>query len=208
QLAITNPAVVSVFVATSAVGGNDEEEDETYRERIRLYGLASGTTGPSGQYESKAKNVSSEILDAKAVCSSAGNVGVYLILESSTGAEAILQDVRNALNATNIRPLTDTVTVSEAEEIPYTLNVEYLAEDGANITAAISAAMNEYKDWQDNTIGRAFNPDHLMAAIYQAGATRVVWGEGSNFNNGDVEYTTIDATKRCKGTITLAVITP
>lgn len=207
QLAITNPAVVSVFVATSAAGGNDEEDDETYRERIRLYGLASVTTGPSGQYESKAKNVSGEILDAKAVNLSAGSVGVYLILESSTGAGAILQSVRDALNATNVRPLTDTVTVSEAEAVPYTLNVQYSAETGSNITAAISAAISEYEKWQDDVIGRAFNPDHLMASIYQAGATRVLWGDGSSFNGGTVEYTAIDATKRCKGTITLAVIT-
>lgn len=208
QLAITNPAVVSVFAAISAAGGNDEEDDKTYRERIRLYGLASVTTGPSGQYESKAKNVSSEILDAKAVNMSAGSVGVYLILESSTGAAAILQSVRDALNATNVRPLTDTVTVGESEIVPYTLNVQYSADTGSNITAAIAAAIAEYEKWQDNVIGRAFNPDHLMASIYQAGATRVLWGVGSNFNNGKVEYTAIAVTKHCKGTITLAVITP
>ena len=208
QLAITNPAVQSVFVTTSAAGGNNEEDDEAYRARIRLHGLTSVTTGPSAQYESKAKNVSSEILDAKAVNTSAGNVGVYLILESDTGAETILQSVRDALSAEDVRPLTDTVTVSEAEELTYTLNAQYSAEEGSDITAALAEAMEEYKKWQDNAIGRAFNPDHLMASFYQAGATRVVWGAGSEFNGGDVEYTAIDATKRCKGTITLAVITP
>lgn len=207
QLAITNPAVVSVFVTTGAAGGNDEEEDETYRERIRLYGLASVTTGPSEQYESKAKSVSSEILDAKAVNTSPGNVGVYLILQSNTGAAAILQAVTDALSAANVRPLTDTVAVNEAEEATYTLNVAYEAPEGSDITAALSSAVGEYKKWQDNTIGRAFNPDRLMAAMYQAGATRVIWGDGSAFGSGAAEYTPIKETQRCKGTITLAVIT-
>lgn len=70
----------------------------------------------------------------------------------------------------------------------------------------ISDAVAEYQQWQDETIGRAFNPDKLMAMIYQAGATRVVWGEGSSFNGRDVEYASIDETAHCKGTITMAVM--
>ena len=74
-------------------------------------------------------------------------------------------------------------------------------------SAAISEAVNEYKEWQDNTIGRAFNPDRLMASIYKAGATRVIWGEGSKFNtDGKVEYTEITENQRCKGTITTSAI--
>ena len=64
-----------------------------------------------------------------------------------------------------------------------------------------------YQKWQDNTIGRAFNPDRLMAAIYQAGATRVIWGDGSAFNGGNVAYAEIDPDAHCKGTISLGVIT-
>ncbi len=55
-------------------------------------------------------------------------------------------------------------------------------------------------------IGRAFNPDRLLAVIYQAGATRVTWGDGSNFNGGAVTYTEIGANQRCKGTITLTAL--
>lgn len=205
-LAITNAGVSSIVVATDAAGGNNKEDDETYRERIRQYGLASITTGPERQYEAAAKSVSSEILDANAINLSAGNVGVYLILASDTGAEAIIQNVLNALSAENVRPLTDEVSVYRATDIPYTLNVKYAAENSSAVSEAISKAVSSYQEWQDNAIGRAFNPDRLMAAIYQAGATRVIWGEGSNFNEGDVEYTEITNTQRCKGTITLSEI--
>lgn len=206
QLAITNPAVTRVIVKQDASGGNDAEDDETYRERIRVHGLASITTGPQAQYEAVAESVTSEILDARALNMGAGKVGIYLLLDSDTGAAAIMESVRSALNAQSVRPLTDSVEVYRAEDVPYTLNVQYAMDGSGNITAAISAAIREYQAWQDNTIGRAFNPDRLMAAIYQAGALRVMWGSGSTFNGGSVAYTPIDADQRCKGTITLAVI--
>ncbi len=207
QFMVPNPAVVSVFVTESASGGQDEEDDDTYRERIREFGLINTTTGPENQYESAAMNVTSEIVDAKALNLGAGKVGVYLILASDTGSDAILASVASALNAQDVRPLTDTVTVQKAKEKNYTLKVQYAQATGSNIAAALASAMKEYQTWQDNTIGRAFNPDKLMAMLYQAGATRVVWGDGSAFDGGDVTYTAVAADTRCKGNITLAVMT-
>lgn len=205
-LAITNGGVNSIIVATDASGGNEEEDDETYRERIREYGLASVSTGPEQQYEAVAKAVSSEILDAKALNMGAGNVGVYLLLASDTGAAAIMQSVLDALSAEDVRPLTDNVSVYRAADVAYTLNVRYVSNNSSATSAAIAAAVSDYQAWQDQAIGRAFNPDRLMAAIYQAGATRVTWGDGSNFNCGAVTYTEIGASQRCKGTITLTAL--
>ena len=205
-LAITNSGVNSIIVATDASGGNEEEDDETYRARIREYGLASVSTGPEQQYEAVAKAVSSEILDAKALNMGAGNVGVYLLLASDTGAAAIMQSVLDALSAEDVRPLTDNVSVYRAADVAYTLNVRYASDNSSATSAAIAAAVSDYQTWQDQVIGRAFNPDRLMAAIYQAGATRVTWGDGSNFNGGAVTYTEIGASQRCKGTITLTAI--
>jgi phage-related baseplate assembly protein len=208
QFTVINTAVTSILVTTDAFGGEEREDDDTYRERIRLYGLTSVTTGPASQYESAAMSVTSEILDAKAVNLGGGSVGVFLILSSDTGASAILSAVEAALSADNVRPLTDTVTVSQAAAIVYTLNVKYTAILGSNISSALAAAVSDYQDWQDNKIGQAFNPDRLMSMLYQAGATRVVWGEGSAFNGGTVEYTAIDEKRHCKGSITLEVYTP
>ena len=206
QFMIPNPAVLSVFAVRDASGGQNEEDDETYRERIRTYGLMNTTTGPQIQYESKAKDVTSEILDARALNLGAGVVGVYLILQSDVGADAIVQSVSAALNAQDVRPLTDTVEVHRATAMPYELNVQYMQEAGSNIATAVAAAVEEYQAWQDETIGRAFNPDKLMAMVYQAGATRVIWGEESNFNGGAVQYTPIEENEHCKGQIKMAVI--
>ena len=198
--------VTTIICTESATGGQDEETDDAYRERIRTYGLASVSTGPQQQYESVAKEVSSEIIDARALNLGDGQVGVYLITQSSTGLSALIEAVEEALNDKTARPLTDQVTVAAATAVPYTLNVKYSYDGSSGVQALITSAVNEYKDWQEHTIGRAFNPDKLAAMLYQAGATRVLWGSGSNFNSGTVEYTEIDPDEYCKGTISLAVI--
>lgn len=207
QLAVSSPSVYSIISASNAGGGNEKEDDETYRERIRNYGLTSVSTGSGSQYEAAAKAVSSEIIDAKALNCGAGQVGVYLILSGETSAAAIIEEVLEALSASDVRPLTDTVTVARATDVPYTLNVQYRANSGNSVSVAIANAVTSYQEWQDSVIGRAFNPDRLMAEIYQAGATRVLWGAGSEFGNGGaVEYTEIAPTERCKGTITISAI--
>lgn len=71
----------------------------------------------------------------------------------------------------------------------------------------MAECVKSYQSWQDGTIGRAFNPDRLMAAMYQAGAERVAWQTGSAFGEaGAIEYTEIPETACCKGTITLEVL--
>lgn len=213
SLAITNTSINSIVVATDASGGNEREDDEPYRERIRQHGLRSVTTGPSQQYEEVAKSVSSEIVDAKAICwgaayASQGIVNVYLIVSAETGIPALILSVQEALSDVSVRPLTDNVTVSLATDIEYTLNVQYQSDGSSAVTTAIAEAVEEYQEWQDGSIGAAFNPDRLMASLYRAGATRVVWGTGSEFGDGGaIEYTTIARNERCKGTITLSALT-
>jgi len=201
-----HPAINNVTAASDATGGQEKEKDDNYRERIREYGLASISTGPARQYEAAAKAVSSVIVDARAINLGAGHVGIYLILSDTTGAAALLAAVTEALNGDEVRPLTDTVSAYQATNISYTLNVEYVADNSSATAQAIADAVEAYQEWQENTIGTAFNPDRLMASIYQAGATRVIWGDGSNFNGGNVEYTPIAENARCKGTITLTAI--
>lgn len=206
DLAIQNEAIYSIVVSADATGGQNREDDETYRERIRTYGLSTVTTGPEDQYERAAKEVSSQIIDAAAVNGGPGYVNIYLLPASSEGTAALIAAVEAALSAENVRPLNDLVTVALATKKTYVLNMEYEAEGGQNISAALTEAVNEYKDWQEKTIGRAFNPDRLKALMYQAGCSRVEFGTGSEFDGGTCEYTEIDEDEYCSGTITLAVM--
>lgn len=205
HLTTTHSGINKIVVKGDAKGGTDSETDDVYRERIRVAGLASVTTGPERQYEAVAKSVSTQIIDAHAKRIGDGKVGVYVLLASEEGKEALLQSILDALSARYVRPLTDYVSVFQATDVPYTLVVEYAADSMSTIADAVAAAVKDYQEWQDNTIGRAFNPDRLMAAVYQAGAMRVKWGTGSKFKTGDpVQYTPIGECERCKGTITVS----
>lgn len=198
-------AILSIRAVRSSSGGQDAEDDESYRERIRVYGLSSTTTGTKAQYESAAMRVSSEIVCARALSPSGGVVSVYLITEEEEGAGALCASVESALNAPDIKPLTDTVEVHPATKKEYTISIEYEQEDGLDISGAVAEAVEKYKQWQEREIGRAFNPEHLVAAIYQAGAVHVVLQPDSVFDGGNAEYTVIDANAYCKGSIITAV---
>lgn len=209
-LSVEMPGVSSIIVATGADGGLDAEDDETYRERIRTHGLSSVTTGPAQQYESVAKAVSASIIDANAINGGAGNVNVYLLFADDTSAAARQNTIAatlTALSPDDTRPMTDTVAVYEAEEISYTLNVGYSLSSATSVDS-LSAAAAEYQAWQDQVIGQPFNPDRLMALLYQAGATRVTWQSGSEIGDGGaVTYTEIEPYQRLRGTITLNALT-
>ena len=206
QFLIAYEDVEGVFCVEDAHGGQERENDDAYRERIRTFGLAGITTGPKSRYEAAAKNASSQVLDANAIYLGPGEVGIILLLDSQDGAETVRRAVEKAVGDQDSRPLTDHVSVSLAEDIPYTLQVQYKSEQGSDISDAVGSAVVKYQKWQDETIGRPFNPDKLMAMIYEAGAVRVIWGDGSDFQGGNVEYTEIGENKRCKGTITLEEI--
>ena len=198
--------VISVTVTEDAKGGQNEEDDETYRERIRTYGLSDTTTGTSEMYERIAKETSSEIIDAKALNEGDLEVYVYLILKDGANPTTIVNAVTEALSPKNERPLSDNVTVAVSEALTYVLNVSYTGADTTDLDKAVEVAVAKYKSWQENTIGQAFNPDMLKAYMYQAGCSMVVFTEGSEFDGGTAEYTEIDPEQCCKGTITTAVM--
>jgi len=206
QFLIPVEGVISVCCTSGATGGQDKEDQEAYRERIRTYGMTSITTGPSQQYEAMAKATSSEVVDAKALNIGAGKVGVYIIPKSGVGIDALIEAVRQALSSEDKRPTTDEVSVMEAIAVPYTLNVRYACDGSSQVKTSIADAVKEYRLWQDNTIGRPFNPEKLSAMLYQAGATRVVWAEGSEFCGGRVEYTKVKESEYCKGKIAMEMM--
>jgi len=160
------------------------------------------TTGPERQYEAAARAVSAWILDAHAMNLGAGQVGVYLIFAPGADEETLTRQVLEALSPNDTRPLNDLVTVEKAPEISYTLHVIYHYPAGGIVDA--QAIAGDYQAWQDETIGRAFNPDRLKAMLYTGGCTRVSWGEGSVMGeSGEIDYTPVDENVRLVGEITL-----
>lgn len=206
-LTISKPAVLSVIANEDASGGNDEETDDAYRERIRTSGIGNLVTGTATQYEAKIKSLSSEVLDAYAAKTSTGQVTIYIIAADSETASSLRAALEEQMSARETRPLTDNVRVRLGTEKSYKILGSYTADSSAlEITQTMSKVFYEYQQWQDNHLGRAFNPDKLKALMYQAGATYVEFNAETSENpdgTPGAEYQTIAANEYLKGRVSL-----
>jgi phage-related baseplate assembly protein len=199
--------VVSAVLLTQTSGGREAEDDEAYRERIRFASLRTATTGPKLAYEAKAKAVSTAILDASAAENETA-VAVWLLFDAGAGEEernSIMVAVLEALNAETERPLTDLVTVAQGEAVPYAIVGTYrLPENAADdVAVAVAAASAAYKLEQESKLGKPFDPYVLMAKLYGAGATRVVFDGASHVDGEPLDYTEILESQYMSGSITL-----
>lgn len=197
--------VFDVTVTDSATGGQAREDDESYRERIRMWAMTAVTTGPRMQYIAAAKGASTDVLDANAARTGDGEVTVYILTSSAATQAAAIAEVEAALSSDSVRPLTDSVTVTGATEMNYVLGVNCRGETGASIASAVAEAVAAYQEWQDKKIGRAFNPEKLTAMLYQAGCSYVAFDASSHFDGGPAVYTAIEPSEYCRGVITVSV---
>ena len=74
--------------------------------------------------------------------------------------------------------MTDTVTVSVPETVPFDIDVTFYipqpdAASATIIEAAARQAVEDYKTWQTSKMGRDINPSYLTARLMEAGVKRV-----------------------------------
>lgn len=160
-------------------GGADIENDADYAERIKLSTNSYSVAGPSKMYEFHTYSVSSSIIDVAVVSPNPGEIKIYPLLENGElPSDDIRELIYTHLSSDEIRPLTDEVEVLKPAAKEYEINVDYWIskEDtskAATITAAVDAAVEEYRLWQQTKIGRDITPDELIARVMNAGASRV-----------------------------------
>lgn len=205
QMQLMNPtaAAARITCTESAAGGREQEDDETYRERIGRSGTLRNTAGASVMYENIAMAASAYVVDARAKNPGAGKVDVHLLIEDGADTEGVIADVLNALTPLNARPMTDDVRALQATAHTYTLKAICGRGEGADITEAVNRAVSTYLKWQNRKLGRPFNPDRLMAMIYEAGAERVTFAADSRFDDGPAVYTSIDVHEYCTGEVSV-----
>ena len=173
------PYFQSVSNTTESAGGADEESDAAFYERLRESVETYSTAGPMGGYEYFAKSASALIADVKATSPEPGEVDVRVLLAGGElPEEEILKEVSEILNAEKVRPLTDHVTVSAPEIVPYDIDFTYWTQEGGTISGEtvaenIAAAVQAFKEWQGAKMGRDVNPSYLTSLLMQAGAKRV-----------------------------------
>lgn len=171
--------VPTVTNTTATAGGCDTEEDDPYRQRIRLGIARFSVAGPSGAYEYWAKTASTQIADVYVTSSQPGYVDIYVLqVDGQIPGTDLLNQVAAIVSADDIRPLTDYVQVHAPTTVDYTVNLTYYirqsdAATASSIQAAVTQAVDDWVSWQKAVLGRDINPSQLVAQIINAGAKRV-----------------------------------
>lgn len=164
---------------TKTSGGAETESDAKYYERMRESMESFSTAGSINSYIYHAKSVSSAIADVVTTSPEPGVVDVRILLqEGKQPTDAILKEVETALNADDVRPLTDYVKVTTPEEDHFEIDVTFYIELNSQASSDIidknvRAAVEEYISWQTGKMGRDINPSYLVQLLMKTGIKRV-----------------------------------
>ena len=156
---------------TTTAGGAEEESDADYYERMRECTESFSTAGPVNSYIYHAKSVSAAVADVAATSPEPGKVDVRVLLQDSTQpSETVLEQIEEALNAEDVRPLTDVVTVSAPGTVEFEIDLTFYIERNSQASSSVidadtRAAVEEYISWQTSKMGRDINPSYLIQKI-------------------------------------------
>ncbi|MGJ8514674.1 hypothetical protein R84981_001129 [Carnimonas sp. R-84981] len=151
------------------------DDNLRYRTQISLDGIS--VAGPEGAYRFHALSVSGEVLDASATSPSPGEVLVTVLARAGNGkaSKELLDQVNQSVNAENVRPLTDHVTVQSASIKEYRVKATlylYAGPDAGVVIAAAKAGAEQYaKD--RHLIGQDVTLSGVYGALQQPGVQRV-----------------------------------
>ena len=169
--------------------GSEVETDDHMRARIQAAPNAFSTAGPSGAYRYFALSADPTIIDAEVESPSPGTVAVYVLCgpitvqpspsPNSTGipSSTILNEVGNALNATTVRPLCDTVDVYAVTEVDYTITATVTLFDNVDATsseAACQAAAAQLAIDLASTVQNDLVPSQWVSALSVSGVYEAV----------------------------------
>ncbi len=169
QLIDPHAHIDQVVNETTSLGGCEAETDEQLRRRVALAPYAF-RAGSANGYKYHTYSVSPIITDVTLQVVQPGLVRVVLLTQNGPPSAETIGQVFAALNADDVRPLTDTLIVSGPDPIEYTIDLEYLVtKDHAHratlIDKDVDAAMEQFVKWQAAKLGRAITPSELTRRV-------------------------------------------
>jgi len=119
ELLTTLPYLATLTQTTNFSNGAEFESDEALRERIKLSFAEFSTAGPAKAYIKRTLEADSRIKD---VYVWEDNFGVQITVYASEFDDVLVNRVHKALTKEDERPLTDNITVQEANKTEVTVN--------------------------------------------------------------------------------------
>jgi phage-related baseplate assembly protein len=153
------------------------ETDTALRRRVQLAFEGFSTAGPVGAYLFHTLSAHADVADASVVSDIPGIVEVYVLSRGASGvpAPSVLDAVLVALNAEDVRPLTDLVQVYPVDVVPYTIDAEITVFDGPDASVVMAAAEAEAEHYVETqrAIGLPATRSGIFAALHRPGVLNV-----------------------------------
>ncbi len=153
------------------------ETDTALRRRTQLALEGFSTAGPIGAYLFHTLSADGRVKDAAVASPSPGDVRVTVLSTEGTGTPTapVLAAVTAALNAEDVRPLCDVVTVQAAAIVTYTVVASLAFFDGPDTAIVLAQAQAAVADVvaEAHRVGRAVRRSALFAALHQPGVEAV-----------------------------------
>lgn len=172
RLTIT-PADDSTIPPTAAVMESDT--DLRLRAQQAFEGLS--VAGPTGAYEYHGRSADGRVADISVFSPSPACVTITVLSRERDGTASpeLLAVVEKALNADDVRPVGDRVTVQAAEIVPYQIDALLYFYPGPEAEPIRQAAEVQLKNYitTQHRLGRDIRQSAIYAALHVEGVQRV-----------------------------------
>lgn len=153
------------------------ESDTDFRARIQLSFEGYTTAGSEGSYVFHGLSADGDVKDIAAVSPEPGEVVVYVLSRTGDGTAGgpLLAKVDAALNAEDVRPMTDQVTVESAAIIEFSIEAELTMYPGPDSNVVRQAALDALDAYiaSIQRIGYDVARSGILAALHQPGVQNV-----------------------------------
>lgn len=153
------------------------ESDTDLRLRAQQAFEGVSVAGPVGAYEYHGRSADGSVADISVISPQPAYVTISVLSREGNGtaSKALLDIVAQALNAENVRPVGDRVTVQSAEIVPYTIDATlyfYPGPEAEPIRKTAEAQLKAYITTQ-HRLGRDIRKSAIYAALHVEGIQRV-----------------------------------
>ncbi|WP_130100503.1 baseplate assembly protein [Siccibacter turicensis] len=153
------------------------ESDTDLRMRAQQAFEGLSVAGPVGAYEYHGRSADGRVADISVVSPSPARVTITVLSREGDGAAnaELLAIVEKALNAEDVRPVGDRVTVQSAEILPYQIDATLYFYPGPEAEPIRQAAEQKLKTYitSQHRLGRDIRQSAIYAALHVEGVQRV-----------------------------------
>lgn len=153
------------------------ESDTDYRLRIQQAFEGMSVAGSGGAYQFHGRSADGRVADISVTSPSPACVTISVLSRENNGvaSDELLTVVRNALNAEDVRPVADRVTVQSADIVNYQITASLYLYPGPESEPIRAAAVKKLEGYisAQHRLGRDIRLSAIYAALHVEGVQRV-----------------------------------